>query len=261
MEKSLITNRKEKLKTNDTFCKIHGGHSFTVCGVFEQLMLRIDDHAFAVGIAGDLNEEDIHAARTLTLLGSARKNKVLEGESDASDARNCLAPGRTCFEGVCKLQKNVFMAHLKYKDSLLEIGQFEDLVHAAQAHDKVALGLLGNRAWTNFPPSTFTYKDIHEALARMQDRHPQISKTLLLNNGLNSPETEMTGIECRPFHSKEKAPGEVTRTGRIVRKPKRFQQGLSKMPVWGGPSCEWVASLECLKNEEKDQVQAAFYIQ
>lgn len=240
----------------------HDKCSFAASTMFREVVLRKDDHTCPLRTTAELNEEDIHAARTLTLLGCARNSMILEGDSDASDARNLLGIGRTCFQGVCKLQKDIFMANIKYNDHLLEIGRFEDLVHAAQAHDMVALGLLGTRAWTNFPPSTFTCKDIHEALERMQDRYPQMNKSLLLRNSIFSPDqSKVNSANYCAFYSKDKVSSEVTRTGRVVRKPKRFQQGFPKLPVWDGPTCEWISSLGYLNNEQKDERHTAFYLQ
>lgn len=196
---------------------------------------------------GDMNEEELRAAKTLTLLGSVGKMATRDGGSDASDARNALghsvSSNGAAFQGVHVLQKDIYSASIDYNGQIIDIGLYDDPVQAARAHDMVAVGLMGPGACTNFPPSTFCSNEITGALRDLQLCTNQTRDNLVIES-IENAEGESLGCPSSTPCRKALHPGGVTRKGRVVRKPKRFQQGLSQMQFWDCPVSRWVENIE-----------------
>lgn len=194
---------------------------------------------------GDMNEEELRAAKTLTLLGNVGKISNRDGGSDASDARNVLghsvSSNAAAFQGVHVLQKDIYSASVEYDGQVIDIGLYDDPVQAARAHDMVAVGLMGTGACTNFPPSTFCSSEITGALRELQICSSQTKDNLIM---IENVEEETTCLPSTASCKKGGHPGGITRKGRVVRKPKRFQQGLSQMQFWDCPVSRWVENIE-----------------
>ncbi|GMH33084.1 hypothetical protein BSKO_00918 [Bryopsis sp. KO-2023] len=207
---------------------------------------------------GHVNEEVLLAAETLCLLTTQNETAINDstnndGKEKISDLRNAgdecspiADPRETEYHGVSLGQDGAVSASVRYKGRYWDLGRFDTPLAAARVHDEVALGLLGIRAHTNFDPGSYCQKNIQNLVRKFYGRNAGQVSGRIVEDAIKHAESAGVPEMALPKTSAPKSTTSsgVTRKGRVVRKPKRFQQGLLSIPNWGCIGDGMVSNLE-----------------